>query len=139
MPIATHLIKVKGEIGQCSEDKLKEYVDEKIVNEIDMSFHATIEKLEVKGNHAEVWVYIHAFPSEIKQKVIEEWLKDHIKEPSISVKGFEIVEVANLLNPPAPESCIILSFNKKQLRKLIDDSPCSTNNEHQGPEGIEHG
>jgi len=119
MPIATHLIKVKGEIDrrQCSEDELKELVDEKIVNEIDMSFYATIEKFEVKGNYAEVWVYINAFPSEISQKVIDEWLKDHIKEPSISVKGFEIVEVANLLNPP--EFCIILSHSKKQLRKTL--------------------
>lgn len=121
MPIATHLIKVKGEIGQWSGDELKEYVDEKIVNEIDMSFHATIESFEVKGNHAEVWVYIHAFPSEIKQKVIEDWLKDHIKEPGISVKGFEIIEVANLLNRPAPEFCIILSYNKKQLRRIPEE------------------
>ncbi len=34
MPIATHLIKVKGEIERWSDDGLKEYVDEKIVNEI---------------------------------------------------------------------------------------------------------
>lgn len=120
MPISTHLIKVKGEIGRWSDDDLKEYVDEKIVNEIDMSFHATLEKFEVKGNHAEVWVYIHAFPSEISQEVIEEWLKDHIKEPGISLTGFEIVEIANLLYPPAHEFCIFLSYSKKQLRKLIE-------------------
>lgn len=120
MPIATHLIKVKGEIGQWSHDDLKEYVDEKIVNEIDMSFYATLEKFEVKGNHAEVWVYVHAFPSEILKKVIEGWLKDHTKESGINVKGFEIVEVANLLNRPAHEFCIFLEYSKKQLRKLIE-------------------
>jgi hypothetical protein len=120
MPIATHLIKVKGEIRAVVSDDLKEYVDEKIVNEIDLSFHATLEKFEVKGNHAEVWVYLHAFPSEISQEVIEEWLKDHIKEPDISLRGFEIVEIANLLNPPAHEFCIFLEYSKKQLRKLIE-------------------
>jgi hypothetical protein len=89
MPIAAHLIKVKGEIGQWSDDDLKEYVDEKIVNEIDMSFHATLEKFEVKGNHAEVWVYIHAFPSEISIEVMEKWLNDHIKESGISGRLIE--------------------------------------------------
>jgi len=122
MPIATHLIKVKGEMGQWSDDDLKEYVDEKIVNEIDMSFHATLEKFEVNDNHAEVWVYIHAFPSEISHDVIEKWLKDHIKEAGISLRGFEIVEVANLLLPPALENCIILTFSKKQYRKLIEQN-----------------
>jgi hypothetical protein len=112
MAVATHLIKVKGEIGQWSEDDLKEYVEEKIVNEIDISFHTTLEKFVVKGNYAEVWVYIHAFPSEISQDVIEKWLTDHIKEPSINVRGFEIVEIANLLNPPPRGSCIMALYKR---------------------------
>ncbi len=76
----------------------------------------------MKGNNAEVWVYVHAFPSEISKKVIEGWLKDHTKESGINVKGFEIVEVANLLNRPAHEFCIFLEYSKKQLRKLIEQN-----------------
>ncbi len=108
MPIATHLIKIKGKIGHWSDDDIKKYIDEKIMNKIDSSFHATLEKFEVKDNHAEVWVYIHAFPSEISHDVIEKWLKDHIKEADISVTGFEIVEVANL--------CFLRCTSSKRLK-----------------------
>lgn len=120
MVIATHLIKVKGEIGQWSEGRLREYVDDKIVNEIDLSIHTSLEKFELKGNHAEVWVYIHAFPSEITQKVIEDWLKNHIKEPDVNVKGFEIVKIASLLDDP-PKFFINLDFSKKQLQRVLEE------------------
>ncbi len=61
--------------------------------------------------------------SEISQDVIEEWTKSHIKERGISLIRFEIVEIDNLLHPHEySTSTIFLSYSKKQLHKLIDDS-----------------
>ncbi len=53
----------------------------------------------MKNDDVEVWVYITAFPSEASVYLIEKWLKDHIKEDGVAVKNFEVVEIANLLNP----------------------------------------
>ncbi len=100
MAIATHLIKIKGslDIEKWTEEKIKKYIDKKIKDETESYYHASMELLRVKDNDVEVWVYISALPSEATEDIIKKWLKDHIRKDGVTVKDFEVVEVANLLN-----------------------------------------
>jgi hypothetical protein len=101
MVIATHLIKVKGNFDpkKWTEKKLEKYVKQKI-KEIEPSFHADLELLQIQGNNIEVWVYISALPSEVSDKIVDGWIKAHLKEEGIETKEFEIkviVDVTKIL------------------------------------------
>lgn len=99
MAFATHLIKVKGNfnVQKWTEEKLREYVNKKISKEIESFYHAELELFRIQDNTVEVWVYIYALPSEATDKMIGEWIKNHIKEDGIEVKGFKTEEIASRL------------------------------------------
>ncbi|MBU3965087.1 hypothetical protein KKG29_03105 [Patescibacteria group bacterium] len=99
MALATHLIKIEGSFSQkWTEEKLREYVKQKIL-EIESFYHTDVELFRVQGNTIEVWVYISALPSEAKNITIGEWIKNHIKEDGIEVKGFEVKIIMSFLDP----------------------------------------
>lgn len=111
MVIATHLIKVKGTFDPniWTEEKLREYVNKKI-KEIDPSFHTDLELFRVQDSDIEVWVYISAFPSEVSDFIVEVWIKAHLKEEGITVKGSEInviVDVTEALKSDPPRHVVI--------------------------------
>lgn len=98
MAIATHIIKIKGTFDEKiykQQKTLKDYVNNKIQNEIDSVLHADLELFKVDGNNIEVWVYISAFPSEVTRDIIGKWIKDHIKEEGISVQNFEFEQLVD--------------------------------------------
>jgi hypothetical protein len=97
MVIATHLIKIKGnfDVREWTEKKLEEYVKQKI-KEIEPSFHADLELLQVQENNVEVWVYISALPSEVSDKIVDDWIKTHLKEEDIQTKEFEIEVIVDI-------------------------------------------
>jgi len=97
MAIATHLIKVKGTVidGKKREKEIKDYVLEKINNEIEGMFHADLELFHIDDDDTtEVWVYVSGLSGSIDYTV-EQWLKNHIKEEGIEVKDFDIEELPN--------------------------------------------
>lgn len=96
--VATYLIKVKGEFDKrWSEKELREYIKEKIKKEIDDYYHPDLELLKIKGNEIEVWVYISAlFGIEDIERYAKRWLKNHIKEKGLSVKGIEVEQIIRL-------------------------------------------
>jgi hypothetical protein len=97
MHIATHIIKIKGTFdGSWDEKKLKAYVDFKIKNEIEDVLHPSLELFEAKDSIVDVWVFITALPSEAKYKVVEAWIKDHIKEVGLSVTEFTVEMIFNM-------------------------------------------
>ncbi len=99
MRIATHLIKIKGTFdNKWKEKELRDYVKDKI-KEIESFYHTDLELFKVDDNKIEVWVYIHALPSEAKRNIIDKWLKDHIKEEGITIIYFDIEEKFNLCYP----------------------------------------
>ena len=97
MVIATHLIKIKGDfdVQKWTEKKLEEYVKQKI-KEIDPSFHTDLELFQIQDSNIEVWVYISAFPSEVSDKIVGDWIKAHLKEEGIETKEFEIEVIFNI-------------------------------------------
>lgn len=99
MVIATHIIKIRGTLDKniwTDENNTKEYVKDKIRNDIDPSFHTDLELFKIDGDEIDVWVYIHAFPSEVTMEICEKWIKDHIKEEGISVDRFEFEKIFDL-------------------------------------------
>ena len=99
MVIATHIIKIRGTFDENiwkGKNALKDYTKNKIKSEIDPSFHADLELFKIDGNKIDVWVYIHAFPSEVKRGIIEKWIQGHIVEEGITVNDFEFEIVINL-------------------------------------------
>lgn len=96
MNVATHLIKVKGNIkdGKKRENELRDYVKEKIYTEIDSMYHPDLELFCVNEDDTiDVWVYVSSYS--VTRPVVEHWLKDHIKEEGIHVKEFEIEKLLN--------------------------------------------
>jgi hypothetical protein len=93
MVIATHIIKIKGSLDTWNDEKkIQEYVEDKINNEIDTSFHTYLELLKITGNRIDIWVYIHAFPSEVTNDIIKKWIREHIKDEGISLDfEFEMI------------------------------------------------
>lgn len=92
MPIATHIVKVRGTFDEkiWNEKKLNNYVDNKIKNDIDKSFNTDLELFRIDpGNKIEVWVLIFAFPSEVSMGIIDRWIKNNIKEEGLNVDNFE--------------------------------------------------
>ncbi len=111
MVIATHLIKIKGafEQNKWTEKKLEEYVRQKI-KEIDLSFHANLELFQIQDSNIKVWVFISAFPSEVDDTIVGNWIKTHLKEEGIEVKEFEIkviIDVTESLKADSPRQVMI--------------------------------
>ena len=104
MPIATHLIKIKGTFDkniwgydvELLNEILKEFVKTKIKLEIDSYYHADLELFKLDDNKINVWVFINALPSNVSKYIIGKWLEDHINEEGIKVTDFEIEERNNL-------------------------------------------
>lgn len=95
MPIATHLIEVQGTFDEnWTEEKLKEYVKRKFKTEIDGGWHPDLELFGIEQpNIIKIWVYVQEAASGLaNRKVIEKWLKDHVKEEGLIVTNFEIKE-----------------------------------------------
>ncbi|MFZ3059082.1 MAG: hypothetical protein WA102_05005 [Candidatus Methanoperedens sp.] len=97
MHIATHIIKIKGTFDSSwDEKKLRAYVDLKIKNEIEDVLHPSLDLFETKDGIVDVWVFITALPSEATYKVVETWIKDHIKEDGLSVTEFNVEMLFNM-------------------------------------------
>ena len=90
MPIATHIIKIKGTFDEkiWNEKKIEDYVDYKIENDIDETFSTDLELYNITGNNIEIWVLIFAYPSEVSDDIIDKWIKSHIKEEGLKVDSF---------------------------------------------------
>lgn len=110
MAFATHLIKIEGsfDVQKWTEEKLREYVNEKISTEICSFYHTEIELFQIKDNNVEIWVYISALPSEATNEIIEKWIKDHIKEDGIKIKEFKVKGIINPLDPDNEKSSRII-------------------------------
>lgn len=110
MVIATHLIKIKGTFDpkKWTKKKLEGYVRQKI-KEIEPSFHTDLELFWIQDDNIEVWVYIHAFPSEVSNKIVDDWIKTHLEEEGIETKEFEIEVIFNteLLKADSPRQITI--------------------------------
>ena len=98
MPVATHIIKLKGTFDEkiWDEKKIEDYVDYKIENEIDETFSTDLELYNITGNKIEIWVFIFAYPSEVSDKIIDKWIKDHIKENGLKVDSFEFRKLVDI-------------------------------------------
>ena len=90
MPIATHVIKVKGTFDEkiWNEKKIEDYVDYKIENDIDETFSTDLELYSITDNNIEIWVLIFAYPSEVSNDIVDKWIKNHIKEEGLKVDSF---------------------------------------------------
>ncbi len=111
MVLATHLIKIKGNFNRnkWTEKKLEEYVKQKI-KEIEPSFHTELELFQIQDNNIDVWVYISALPSEVSDKIVDKWIKTHLKEEGIETKEFEkkmIFDITESLKADSPRQIMI--------------------------------
>jgi len=101
MHIATHLIKIKGKIDKhiWTEEKLRNYVNSKIDDEIVCFYHTDLELFGIENEVINVWVFVSASPSNVSRDIIGKWLSDHIKEEGITVTSFEIEKRFDLTCP----------------------------------------
>jgi thymidylate synthase len=101
MHVATHLIKIKGNFDKniWTEDKLDKYVRSKISGDITNFYRADLELFGIEDEVVNVWVFVSALPSEVSKDIIDKWLKNHINEEGITVTGFEIEELFDLVHP----------------------------------------
>lgn len=98
MAIATHLIKIKGtfDTNKWTEEKLRNFVNDKINDDIEGIYHPDLELFQVKERSIEVWVYISdSILLELLEKNVRDWLKNHIKEDGITVDNIEIEKSGN--------------------------------------------
>jgi hypothetical protein len=98
MSIATHVIKIKGSFDKTlwKEKELEQYVVLKIENQIQESFNADLDLLEIKDDKIEIWVLIFAYPSEVKKDIISKWICDNIIEKGLKVDNFTFEVLVNL-------------------------------------------
>ena len=100
MVVATHIVKIRGTFDKNvqNEEKLRKYVRKKIIYDIHDSFHTHLELFKVdliegeetdRKGKIEVWVYVHAYPSEVTKDVIKKWIDYNIKEDGLIVEEFE--------------------------------------------------
>jgi len=87
--IAIALIKIKGTYDKTkwSEKKLREYVKDKIMKEIDDVYHTDLELFKAENGNIKIWVFI---ATQAEEWVVKKWLTEHIKEEGLKVKSFEI-------------------------------------------------
>lgn len=100
MAIATHMVRITGEFNPkiWNKNNLRKYVVDKI-KEIEDVLHPDIELFNIHDNNkVDIWLYIHALPSEVTQKIVDKWAKDHIIEEGLIVKNIEIEVVNSLLD-----------------------------------------
>lgn len=97
MVIATHLIKIKGTFddNKWEEKALRNFVDNKINNEIEHIYHPDLELFQVKDRTIEVWIYISDSIPNLLGEIVGNWLKYHIKEDGLAVDSIEIEKSSN--------------------------------------------
>jgi hypothetical protein len=114
MHIVTHIIKIKGTFDSSwDKEKLRAYVELKIKNEIEHVLHPDLELFEIKDSIVDVWVFITALPSEATYKVVEKWIKYHIKEDGLSVTEFIVEMISNLCSSET-KFAVITSENEQK-------------------------
>ena len=99
--IATHLIKIKGKIDVhiWTEEKLRNYVNSKIDDDVLSFYHTDLELFGIENEVINVWVFVSASPSNVSRNIIDKWLSDHIKEEGLTITSFEIEERFDLTCP----------------------------------------
>lgn len=97
MVFATHLIKIKGTFddNKWTNEQLKNFVGDKIRNEIESIYCPDLELFSTKDGIIEVWIYISTLLSDVSEKIIGDWTKNHIKEDGLTVENFEIEKIEN--------------------------------------------
>jgi hypothetical protein len=95
MAVATHLIKIKGEIDESkwTEETLRNFVNNKIKDEIESIYHPDLELFQVKDRTIEVWVYISDPVIKILGETVKNWL--NIKEDGLVIESLEIEKSGN--------------------------------------------
>ena len=61
-----------------------------------LTFSTDLELYNITGNKIEIWVFIFAYPSEVSDKIIDKWIKDHIKENGLKVDSFEFRKLVDI-------------------------------------------
>ena len=98
MAIATHLIKIKGTFDdkKWTDEQLRNFVNNKIKDEIESFYHPDLELFLTKDRSIEVWAYISDLTSlKLLEKNIRDWLENHIKEEGLTVDNVEIEKSGN--------------------------------------------
>ena len=98
MAIATHIIKIKGTFDnkKWTEEQLRNFVDDKIKDEIESIYHPDLELFQVKDRTIEVWAYIRDLSSlKLLEENIRNWLKNHIKEEGLAIENVDIEKSGN--------------------------------------------
>ena len=117
MHIATHIIKIKGTFDSSwDKKKLRAYVDLKIKTEIEDVLHPSLDLFEAKDGIVDVWVFITALPSEATYKVVDTWIKDHIKEDGLYITEFTLEMIFNMCSSDT-KFAVLTSENDQGIRK----------------------
>ncbi len=98
MAVATHLIKIKGTFdnNKWTDEQLRNFVNDKIKDDVESIYHPDLELFQVKDKSIEVWTYISDFTSlKLLEKNVRDWLKNHIKEDGLTVDNVEIEKSGN--------------------------------------------
>lgn len=98
MAIATHLIKIKGTFDneKWTDEQLRNFVNDKIKDDIESIYHPDLELFHVEDRSIEVWAYISDLTSsKLLEKNVRDWLKNHIKEEGLTVDNVEIEKSGN--------------------------------------------
>lgn len=124
MPVATHLVKIKGSFDEkiWNKKKIEDYVDYKIENEMDETFSTDLELYDIIDNNIEIWVLMFAYPSEVDNRIIDKWIKDHIKEEGLKVDSFEfemLVDVTKFGWKHRPSIQIPMRYKGLKMKKTV--------------------
>jgi hypothetical protein len=97
MVIATHLIKVKGTFDdkKWTDEKLRNFVEYKIKDEINSVYHPDLELFQIKDNNIEIWTYVSSVLLKPLDKTIRDWLDNHIREEGLTVESINIEKSGN--------------------------------------------
>lgn len=95
--MASHLVKVGGEINkECSRESIEKYIQEKL-EEIDPTYEAEIELLRIEKNQVEIWVFISILATcQLIEKMAKQWLTNHVNQESVSIKFLKVKGVSPL-------------------------------------------
>lgn len=91
------MIKIKGTFDddKWTEKTLRNFVDNKIKDEIESIYHPDIELFHIKDKTIEVWVYISGSIPKLLGEIVGNWLKYHIKEDGLTIESVEIEKSGN--------------------------------------------
>ncbi len=98
MAIATHLIKIKGTFDnkKWTEEQLRNFVNNKIKDNIERIYHPDLELFQVNDTSIEVWTYISDFaPLKFLEENVRKWLKNNITEDVFTIDNIEIEKSGN--------------------------------------------